>query len=159
MKLLSEINVDEEIKLKEHRKTSSGNIILDFSDDEMYQTCWMELINDVDNNICVNAEKIKNVLSSIDNKIKDTAKKYLDITDEEMNSIYIPMLKSDKYMVLNIGSNTVLFEGETSFDDKNEIKNKLKKDNCVRFILNFKKVNFKYNEIKCLINVVQIEKA
>lgn len=159
MKLLSEINIDEEIILKEYRKTSSGNIIIDFSNDEIYQTCWLELVNDFDNNLCVNAEKIKDTLSKIDDKIKEISKKYLDITDEEMSSIYIPIIKSNKYLVLNVGSNTVLFEGEISCDDKNEIKNKLKKGNYVRFMLSFKKVNFKFNEIKCLINVVQIEKA
>jgi hypothetical protein len=158
MKLLSEINVDEEIVLKEHRKTSSGHIIIDFSNDESYQTCWLELVNDVDNNICVNAEKIKDILFKIDDKIKEISKKYLEMTDEEMKSIYIPIIKSGKYLILNIGSNTVLFEGDVSCDNKNDIKNKLKKGNYVRFILNFKKVNFKYNEIKCLINVVQIEK-
>jgi phosphoenolpyruvate synthase/pyruvate phosphate dikinase len=113
----------------------------------------------VDNNICVNAEKIKDVLSKIDDKIKETAKKYLDISDEEMRSVYIPILKSEKYLVLSIGSNTVLFEGEISCDDKNEIKNKLKKGNYIRYILSFKKVNFKHNEIKCLVSIVQIEKA
>ena len=159
MKLFQDINVDTDITLSKPRKTGTNNIIIDLNS-EMYQTCWLQLINDVENNICVDATNIKDALSKMDQKIFSHALENLEYSEDELKTMYNSMFKLSQYFVLPINTTTVLFcnNGDT-FDSSFDIKNNLKKNDYIRCIISFKKLIFKDYELKLSMITHQIEKA
>ena len=158
MKLLKDISIDNDIKYKKYRKTQSGSHIIDF-EENIFQTCWLEIHNDIENNMCLNASKITNLINSIDENIIKHCVKTLGLTEDRIRQIYIPILKYKKHLIFNIGTNTVMFDSEkVVYDSPFIIKKNLKKGDYIRTIMCFKKICFKEYEIKCIIDLLQIEK-
>jgi len=157
MKLLGDLNIDI-IKFKNTRKTNTGSRIIDVDCDELFQTPWLKIVYDVDYTICVNAEKIKDTLKSIDEKIIKFSSTALNFSEEEIKEMYRPLLKNENFSI-SILSTTILFDRYRNFYDKSEIKNILKVGHYVRFIIKFKKIYFKDHIVTFPLELVQIEVA
>jgi hypothetical protein len=157
MKLFSELIIDEDIKFKKMRKTTTNTKIIDI-DTNLFQTCWLQVIDDVDNIICVNNEKIKDILKIIDTKIIEYTSQIFDFSVEEISNMYRPLLKSSDYFVIPMNSKTVMYCNESSYT-KSEIKDVLNKEDNVRFIMSFKKICLKDYEIIVYLELQQIEMA
>ncbi len=155
MKLLKDIVVENDIKFSKMRKTATKTCIIDINED-MYQTGWMEIISDIENNICIDATCIKDILEKIDNKILCYSANIFDFSVEEMKNMYKPIFKSSHYLVFPINSKTVLFVGDKTYD-KDNLKSMLKSGDIARFIFSFKKLSFKDYELCTFIELHQIE--
>ncbi len=155
MKLLSDINTENDIKFSKIRKTATKTCIIDMHE-ELYQTGWLELISDPENNICLDATSIKDILERIDNKIIDYSSKIFDFSIEEIKNMYKPIYKTSNYIALPINSKTVLFDGDVTYD-KDSLKDHLKTGDIARFIISFKKLSFKDYELCTTIELHQIE--
>lgn len=155
MKLLKDIDVENDMKFSKVRKTATKTCIIDMNG-EFYQTGWLEIISDPENNICIDATSIKEVLGKIDSKIIEYSAKTLDFSVEEMKNMYRPIFKSSNYLILPINSKTVLFYGNEIYD-KDNLKSMLKTGEMARFIISFKKLSFKDYELCVSIELHQIE--
>jgi len=164
MKLLKDF-VENDLTFKKVRETNTGSRIIDVINQEYIQTPWLQIRYEVDHSICVNADKIKDVLSVIDTKIITHSSNILDFSIDEISSMYKCLLRQTGYFSIPISSNTILFDSskdsnlERKYYDKSEIKNILKIGNYVRFIIKFKKIYFKDHNITFPIELIQIELA
>ena len=155
MKLLIDIDIENDIKFSKVRKTASKTCIIDIKE-VLYQTGWLEIISDPENNICLDATSIKEILEKIDSKIIDYSASAFDFSIEEMKSMYRPIFKSSNYLVLPVNSKTVLFDGNETYD-KDNLKSMLTTGGMARFIISFKKLSFKDYELCVSIELRQIE--
>jgi hypothetical protein len=155
MKLLNNIDVDNDIKFSKVRKTATNTCIIDMKE-ELYQTGWLEIISDSENNICLDATSINEILEKIDSKIIGYSASALDFSVEEMKNMYRPIFKSSNYLVLPINSKTVLFDGNETYE-KDRLNSILKTGQMARFIISFKKLSFKDYELYVSIELHQIE--
>ncbi len=155
MKLLKDIDVENDIKFSKVRKTATKTCIIDIKE-ELYQTGWLEIISDSENNICLNAMSIREILEKIDSKILGYSASILDFSVEEMKNMYRPIFKSSNYLILPINSKTILFDGNETYD-KDNLKSMLKTGEIARFIISFKKLSFKDYELCVSIELHQIE--
>lgn len=155
MKLLKDIDIENDIKFSKVRKTATKTCIIDMKE-ELYQTGWLEIISDSENNICLDATSIKEILEKIDSKILGYSASILDFSVEEMKNMYKPIFKSSNYLIFPINSKTVLFNGNETYD-KDNLKSMLKTGEMARFIISFKKLSFKNYELCVSIELHQIE--
>jgi hypothetical protein len=161
IKLFKDFNQTDLI-FKPVRKTSTGSRIIDVDGDILFQTCWLKLLYDVDYSICVDSEKIKNILNQIDQIVINNVSTSLDFSKEDILKMYKPLLKQSgdsSYFFASIITNTVLFDKDKNFYDKNEIKKILRPGQNIRFIFSFKKIYFKDHEITFPFKLYQIELA
>ncbi len=161
IKLLENFDQNDLI-FKPVRKTAAGSRIMDVDGDILFQTCWLKILYDVDYNICVNSEQIKDILRQIDQIVIDHSSNVLDFSKQEMLNMYRPLLKQSSdsnCFSISILTNTVLFDRHRNFYNKSEIKNVLKQGQNVRFIFCFKKICFKNHELRFPLELQQIELA
>lgn len=160
IKLLKDFN-ENDLIFKSMRKTNTGSRIIDVDGNTMFQTCWLNILYDVENSICVNSEQIKDILSQIDKMVIDHSSLVLGFEKPEIIKMYRSLTSDTKcYFYISILSNTVLFDRYKNFyKDKTEIKSILKQGQYVRFIFNFKKIYFKDHEITFPLELQQIELA
>jgi hypothetical protein len=161
MKLIEELNIDE-LEFKKMRETNTGSRIIDIDNTDLYQTPWMKIIYEVEYNICIDAAKIQDVLEQIDNRVIQYSAICLEFTEDETREMYRPLLRKSNnqvYFSIPITVGTVLFDRDKTFYNKTEIKDILKVNQHVRFILRFKKLYFKDHNLTFQIELVQIELA
>lgn len=161
VKLLKDFNQNDLI-FKPVRKTATGSRIIDVDGNMLFQTGWLKILYDVDYTICVDSEKIKDILYQIDQLVIDHSSKSLDFSKEEILNMYRPLLKqsgNSNSFCISILTNTILFDKDKNFYDKSEIKNILKQGQNVRFIFSFKKIYFKDHELTFPLELHQIESA
>ncbi len=161
IKLLKDFTKNDLI-FKPVRKTTTGSRIIDIEGNILFQTCWLKILYDVEHSICVNSEKIKDVLSQIDQLVIDYSSVVLDFSKQEILKMYRPLLKQtgdSSCFYISILTNTTLFDQDKNFYDKSEIKNILKQGQNVRFIFCFKKIYFKDHELTFSLELQQIELA
>lgn len=158
IKLFKDFNQNDLI-FKPIRKTATGSRIIDVDGDMLFQTCWLKILYDVDYSVCVESEKIKDILIQIDQMVIDHASKSLDFSKEEVIKMYKPLLKQSECFSVSIINNTTLFDKDKNFYDKSEIKNVLRQGQNVRFIFSFKKIYFKDHDITFPLELHQIELA
>jgi hypothetical protein len=159
IKLLKDFN-SVELIFKPVRKTQTGSRIIDVDNDFLYQTCWLQIVGDVEYNICVDSEKIKDVLHQIDEIVIEHVSKILGFSKQETIKMYKPLLKKSgdsNYFCISILTNTILFDKHKNFYNKSDIKNILKPGQNVRFIFAFKKIYFKDHDITFPLELIQIE--
>lgn len=162
VKLLKDFDPSE-LKFKPVRKTTTGSRIIDVDCEGLIlQTGWLPIIYDIEYNICVNSDKIKEILEKIDKRIVEYSCEILDFTKEEIIKMYRPLLKQTgnfNCFSISILTNTLLFDRDKNVYDKSEIKNVLKKGQYVRLLFNFKKIYFKDHELTFPLELQQIELA
>jgi hypothetical protein len=161
IKLLKNFDLNE-LEFKPVRKTATGSRIIDVKDDMMYQTGWLKILYDVEYNICVEADKIKDILEKMDNKIVDHSSNVLDFSKQEILKMYRPLLKQSNgtnCFSISILTGTVLFDKNKTSYNKSEIKDVLKQGQYVRFIFSPKKIYFKDHEITFPLVLQQIESS
>ena len=161
IKLLKNFTTNDLI-FKPVRKTSSGSRIIDIEGDTLFQTGWLKILYDVDYRICVDGEKIKDILSQIDEIVIDHSVNALDFTKQEIINMYRPLLKQSgdlNCFSISVLTSTTLFDKDKNFYDKSEIKTVLKQGQNVRFIFGFKKIYFKDHELTFPLELQQIELA
>jgi hypothetical protein len=161
IKLFKDFDINNLI-FKPLRKTATGSRIIDIENQEIYQTCWLKILYDVEYNICVEADKIKEILEQIDTKIVDYSSEKLDFSKTEILRMYRPLLKSSSNSYcfsVPISTNTVLFDSTKKFYNKAEMKDILKSGQNIRFIFKFKKIYFKDHELTLPLELLQIELA
>ena len=144
MKLLKDLNIDD-LEFKKMRETDTGSRIIDIDNIELYQTPWMKIIYEVEYNICVNAVKIQDILDKIDDKVVKYSSECLEFSQKEIENMYRPLLRQSGdlvYFSIPITTNTILFDKNRTFYDKSEIKNILKVNQYVRFIIRIQKTLF-----------------
>ncbi len=156
IKLLKDFDTND-LTFKPIRKTTTGSRIIDVNENTLFQTCWLNILYDVDYTICVRSEKIKDILNQIDEKVISHSSNVLGFSKEEILQMYRPLLKQNNQFSIPILTNTVLFDNQKKFYNKSEIKNILKKGQHVRFIFNFKKIYFKDHELTFPLELQQIE--
>ena len=159
MKLLKDFT---ELEFKNIRKTDTGSRIIDIDNVDSWQTPWMKIVFEVEYNICVNAEKIQEILEAIDKQVIKHASECLDFSEDEIQEMYKPLLRTYNdmtYLSAPITSNTVLFDRERNFYSKSEIKKILKVNQYVRFIIRFKKIYFKDHILSIQFELQQVELA
>jgi len=154
MNLLKNLN-PENLKFKPIRKTDAGSRIIDVENQEMYQTCWLKVMYDIEYSICVSTENILSILESIDNKIIEQSIKSFDFTEKDIRDMYKPLKKN--YLSLPLSTNVILFDKDKNFYEKSEIKDLLKAGSFIRCIIKFKKIYYKDHEITFPLELVQIE--
>ena len=155
MKLICDINVENDIKFKKMRKTATKTCIIDI-EENAYQTGWLKIITDVENYVCVNTNNIQSILNDIDNKILCYSSNIFEFSIDEMKNMYRPLYKSSCYLVVPLNSKTILFNNG-NFYNKDKIKDVLKIDDDIRMIISFKKITFKDYELSVNIELSQIE--
>jgi len=128
------------------RKTSTGTRIIDIVDNTLFQTPWLTVMYDVEYKICVNAEKIRDILEEIDKTVVEYARSALNFSEDEILKMYRPLITT-----------TILWDQNKNFYNKPEIKNVIKPGQNVRFIMSFKKIEFKDHELTMVIDLRQIE--
>lgn len=161
VKLLKDFNQNDLI-FKPVRKTATGSRIIDVDGNILFQTCWLKILYDVDYSIWVDSEKIKDVLTEIDQKVIEHSAISLDFSRDEVMKMYKPLLKQSgdsNCFSVSILTNTTLFDRQKNFYDKSEIKNILRPGQSVRFIFAFKKIYFKDHELTFPLELQQIELA
>lgn len=159
IKLFKHFNKND-LLFKDIRKTNTGSRIIDIESNILYQTGWLKILFDVDYTICVDADKIKHILSEIDDIIIDKSVQFLDFSKADIINMYKPLLKKNGdscCFCISILTNTVLFDKDKNYFNKSEIKNILKQGNLIRFIFSFKKIYFKDHEINVQLELNQIE--
>jgi hypothetical protein len=161
IKLLKDFNSNDLI-FKPVRKTTTGSRIIDINGDMLFQTGWLKILYDVDYSICVDSEKIKDVLEKIDEIVIEHSSNTLDFSKEEILNMYRPLLKQSgnfNSFTISILTNTVLFDKYKNIYNKSEIKTILKPGQNIRLIFCFKKISFKDHELRFPLELHQIELA
>jgi hypothetical protein len=160
MILFNDVNIDN-IKFKKLRGTSSGSKIIDFDYIGLIQTGWCEIIYDVDYGICTEVTpEFRIFLEKLDTKIINHCSEVLDLCPQALTEMYIPLLRPNKnghYFRLGISTTSILFDKESNYYNKSEMKDVLKKRDFVRFIFKFKKLNFKDHILKVQTEMIQTE--
>jgi hypothetical protein len=156
--LLKDFDPDNFI-FKPVRKTATGSRIIDVDGNDSFQTCWLKILCDTEYGICVESDKIKNIFERIDEKVITHSSNVLEFSKQEILQMYRPISKNSNYFCISILTNTVLFDKNKNFYEKNEIKNVLKVGQNVRFIIKFKKIYFKDHELSFPLELLQIELA
>ena len=161
IKFLKDFNQND-LNFKPVRTTTSGSSIIDVDGNILFQTGWLKILYDVDYTICVDSEKIKEILNRIDEIVIDHSSKSLKISKEQILNMYRPLLEQyiNTYTFrIPILSDTILFDNNRNFYDKSEIKNILKQGQNIRFIFGFKKIYLKNNKLTFPLDLKQIELA
>jgi hypothetical protein len=161
IKLIENFSANDLI-FKGIRKTASGTRLVNIDYEYLLQTPWLRILYDVEYSVCVEAEKIKEILSSIDDKILNYMTEQLNITIEELTEMYRPLLKISKNIncfTIPISSNSVLFDSSKNYYNKAEMKNILKPNDNIRLLIKFKKISFGDHDLKILLELIQLELA
>jgi hypothetical protein len=158
IKLLKDFKSSDLI-FKPVRKTATGSRIIDVKGDMLFQTPWLKILYDVEHNICVDSDKIKDTLDQIDQIVINHSSNTLDFSKQEILNMYRPLLKDSDRFSISILTNTTLFDRYKNFYDKSDIKSILKQGQSVRFVFGFKKIYFKDYIILFQIELQQIELA
>ena len=134
--------MDQSAQFKKLRKTNTGSIIIDVENQELFQTPWMQIVYEPEYSICTNADKLREVLETIDNRIIEYSSTTLGFSDSETRQMYRPLLRNDNFST-SVSSTSILFDSDKNFYNKPDMNKVLKKGQYVRYILKFKKIYFK----------------
>ncbi len=162
IKLFKDFDEVTDLIFKPVRKTTTGSRIIDVDGNILFQTGWLKILYDAEYSICVEADKIKEVLEKIDEKVINHSSITLDFSKQEILKMYRPLLKQSgesKCFSISILTNSILFDKDKNFYNKSEIKNIIKPGQSVRLIFNFKKIYFKDHELTFPLELQQIELA
>ena len=142
------------MNFKDIRTTATQTKIIDITDENTFQTCWLKLLYPVEYDITVDNDNIIDILDCMDTQIRDQLSKLGSVHDH-----YRPLSQSN-YFKLRLSTNTVLFDRHRTSFEKAEIGKILKPGQLIRFIFRLKKISYKEpDDLYTTIDLLQIEMA
>ncbi len=164
MILLKDFDIEKDIKFKKVRTTGVGAKIIDI-ESKLLQTCWTKIMYGVDYSICTDTpELFEKFLMKFDSIIVNHCAEVFDMCPETITKMYRPLLRPTRdghYFRMPIANSSVLWKnsqgGSRERYNKSEMKDVLEIGHYIRFIIKFKKLYFKDNNLTVQLELIQAE--
>lgn len=141
-------------------RTTAKSVLIDITNKYLFQTGWMEVKYDLDSSsMCLGPGKSMETFELIDDIVKKYVMEELEYSEEEVISMYKPIVSNSGYVGFNIVNGTVLFKDNEEYYIGKEIVDKIKKDDNIRLLISFKQIYVRDYTIKLLFELHQVELA